>query len=161
MTTICLILLLVMRVLALEAKDLLHAVIFLGVFSLIIALLFFYLHAPDVALTEAAVGAGVSTVIFLWVIRKTREAGLIMRSFKILLVVLLLGGVLVFAVDFDLFAVNTIKKYYFQYGSAETGAINLVTAIYLGYRAFDTLGETIVLLVSIAGVMFFLGNHYA
>ena len=73
MTIICLILLLIMGILALEAKDLLNAVIFLGVFSLIIALLFFYLHAPDVALTEAAVGAGVSTVIFIWVIRKTER----------------------------------------------------------------------------------------
>ena len=84
-----------------------------------------------------------------------------MRMFKILSVVILLGGLLVLAVDFDLFAVDTMKKYYFQHGSSETGAINLVTAIYLGYRAFDTLGETIVLLLSIAGIMFFLGNHHA
>ena len=62
-----------MGILALEAKDLLKAVIFLAVFSLISALLFFYLHAPDVALTEAAVGAGISTVIFIWVIQKTER----------------------------------------------------------------------------------------
>jgi len=73
MTTICLVLLLVIGALALHAKDLVNAVIFLGVFSLISALLFFHLHAPDVALTEAAVGAGVSAVIFIWVIRKTER----------------------------------------------------------------------------------------
>lgn len=84
-----------------------------------------------------------------------------MRAFKILCVVLLLGGVLVVAVDFNLFPTETLKTYYFQRGTSETGAINLVTAIYLGYRAFDTLGETIVLLLSIAGVMFFLENHHA
>ena len=84
-----------------------------------------------------------------------------MRSLKICCVVLLLGGVLFIAVDFDLFPRNTAKMYYFQYGSAETGAINLVTAIYLGYRAFDTLGETIVMLVSIAGGIFFLESRYA
>jgi uncharacterized MnhB-related membrane protein len=71
MPVILLLLLLVMGVLALEVKDLLRAVIFLAVFSLVSALLFFYLHAPDVALTEAAVGAGVSTVIFIWVIQNT------------------------------------------------------------------------------------------
>jgi energy-converting hydrogenase B subunit D len=60
-----------MGIFALESEDLLKAVIFLAVFSLISALLFFYLHAPDVALTEAAVGAGISTVIFIWVIQKT------------------------------------------------------------------------------------------
>jgi uncharacterized MnhB-related membrane protein len=71
MTIILLLILLILGILALEAKDLLKAVIFLAVFSLISALLFFYLHAPDVALTEAAVGTGVSTVIFIWVIQKT------------------------------------------------------------------------------------------
>ena len=84
-----------------------------------------------------------------------------MRSFKIFFVVLLLGGVLFIALDVDLFPANTAKMYYFQYGPAETGAINLVTAIYLGYRAFDTLGETIVMVVSIAGVIFFLERRYA
>lgn len=39
-------------------------------------------------------------------------------------------------------------------GERETGALNLVTAIYLGYRAFDTFGETVVLLLSVSGVLF-------
>ncbi len=73
MTTILLLLLLILGVLALETKDLLMAVIFLAIFSLISALLFFHLHAPDVALTEAAVGTGVSTVIFIWIIQKTER----------------------------------------------------------------------------------------
>lgn len=38
-------------------------------------------------------------------------------------------------------------------GVEETGSINLVSAIYLGYRAYDTLGETIVLVLSVAGVL--------
>ena len=71
MIVILLLLLLLLGILALESKDLLRSVIFLAVYSLLSALLFFYLHAPDVALTEAAVGAGVSTVIFTWAIRKT------------------------------------------------------------------------------------------
>lgn len=73
MTEIILILLILMGFFALQAKDLLNAVIFLAVYSLLCALFFFYLHAPDVALTEAAVGAGVSTFIFTWVIRKTQR----------------------------------------------------------------------------------------
>ncbi len=42
-------------------------------------------------------------------------------------------------------------------GERDTGAVNLVTAIYLGYRAFDTLGETIVLLLAVSGVVVFVG----
>ncbi|WP_319558936.1 hydrogen gas-evolving membrane-bound hydrogenase subunit E [Marispirochaeta sp.] len=48
-----------------------------------------------------------------------------------------------------------IRDYIVENGSEETGALNLVTAIYLGYRAFDTLGETIVLLLAVSGVIYF------
>jgi len=71
MTDILLIIQLVISFLALQARDLLNAVIFLAVCSLLSALLLFHLHAPDVALTEAAVGAGVSTFVFVWVLHKT------------------------------------------------------------------------------------------
>lgn len=73
MINIWLILAIIMSILALQAKDLLNAVIFLAVLSLLSAVLYFYLHAPDVALTEAAVGAGISTFVFVWVIRHTRR----------------------------------------------------------------------------------------
>jgi multicomponent Na+:H+ antiporter subunit B len=48
-----------------------------------------------------------------------------------------------------------IRSYIIENGQEETGAVNLVTAIYLGYRAYDTLGETIVLLLSVSGVIVF------
>ena len=46
-----------------------------------------------------------------------------------------------------------IREHIVSRGTEETGALNLVTAIYLGYRAFDTLGETIVLLLAVSGVL--------
>ena len=51
---------------------------------------------------------------------------------------------------------SEIREYMVEKGSSETGAPNLVTGIYLGYRAFDTLGEAVVLLVAVSGVLFFL-----
>ncbi len=48
---------------------------------------------------------------------------------------------------------ETARDYLEQMGRQETGAMNLVSAIYLGYRAFDTLGETIVLLVAVSGTI--------
>ncbi|MCF7954066.1 MAG: hypothetical protein K9K78_08320 [Spirochaetales bacterium] len=45
------------------------------------------------------------------------------------------------------------RDYLELHGVQETGAINLVSAIYLGYRAFDTLGETIVLLTAVSGTI--------
>lgn len=45
------------------------------------------------------------------------------------------------------------RDYLEEYGREETGAPNLVSGIYLGYRAFDTMGETIVLLVAVSGTI--------
>ncbi len=78
-----------------------------------------------------------------------------------MLTMILLACVLIVGVRFDQTPANTAKTYCLENGPKETGAINLVTAIYLEYRAFDTLGETIVLLLSIAGVMFLLEHHHA
>ena len=50
-----------------------------------------------------------------------------------------------------------MHEHFFLRAVAESGAINLVSAIYLGYRAFDTLGETIVLVLSVAGVLLLTG----
>lgn len=52
---------------------------------------------------------------------------------------------------------SVTREYMIENGSRETGALNLVTSIYLGYRAFDTLGETIVLLIAVSGGMYLLG----
>lgn len=58
----------------------------------------------------------------------------------------------------DVQAVREATASLAERGPRETGSINLVSAIYLGYRAFDTLGETVVLLLAVAGVGLFLGR---
>ncbi|GHS95980.1 membrane protein [Synergistales bacterium] len=64
-----LILLLASGFLALWFRNLLHSVISLGVFSLVLALEFYILRAPDVAIAEASIGAGLSTTIFIITLR--------------------------------------------------------------------------------------------
>ena len=70
-----LVMMLVLAILALVVRDILVGVIILSVFSLISCLFFFYLGAPDVALTEAAVGTGIGTVVFIWTVSRTRGSG--------------------------------------------------------------------------------------
>ena len=53
---------------------------------------------------------------------------------------------------------SDLKDYFFLHGIRETGSVNLVSAIYLGYRAFDTLGEAIVLLITVTGVAVIMGG---
>lgn len=54
---------------------------------------------------------------------------------------------------------SPLRSYVLERGYDETGAVNLVTAVYLGYRAFDTLGETVVLMLAVSGVIFFVDSR--
>ncbi len=67
------ILMILLAIVAVEMKDLLSSVISAGFVSLIASIAFLYLHAPDVSMTEAAIGAGLTTFIFIIAIRKTER----------------------------------------------------------------------------------------
>jgi energy-converting hydrogenase B subunit D len=73
MTEVLLALMLILAILALAVRDLLATVVLMGVFSLVSCLFFYILGAPDVALTEAAVGTGIGTVVFIWAVFKTER----------------------------------------------------------------------------------------
>lgn len=68
-----LIILLVACLIAIELKDLLYSVIILAGASVTLAILFYMLQAPDIAITEAVVNAGVATVLYVVAISKTRR----------------------------------------------------------------------------------------
>ncbi len=73
MIELLLILMIGLAIIALTSTDLLTAVIVASVFSLVSCLLYLLLSAPDVALTEAAVGTGIGTVVFIWIVFKTQR----------------------------------------------------------------------------------------
>jgi len=73
MIEVFLIILVITALIAIEMKDLLNAAIVLAAFSSVLTFLFFSQHALDVAMAEAAIGAGVSTVLFVVAISKTRR----------------------------------------------------------------------------------------
>lgn len=74
-------------------------------------------------------------------------------------VLALVAGFLALAFAGDHEGGSPIRDHLIAEGTEETGALNLVTAIYLGYRAFDTLGETIVLLLAVSGVLFLVDRN--
>jgi len=69
---ILLILLVVCALLVAKFKDLIVATIILAALSLLLSLEFYILEAPDVAIAEAAIGAAITTAIFVIAIRATR-----------------------------------------------------------------------------------------
>jgi uncharacterized MnhB-related membrane protein len=73
MIEVLLTIMLVLAVVSLLTKDLIITVVVIGVFSLVSCFFYFVLGAPDVALTEAGVGTGIGTVVFIWIVHKTRR----------------------------------------------------------------------------------------
>jgi len=71
--TVLVLVMLVAAIAALIFKDLLNAVIASSVVSLIAAVIFYFLQAPDVAMAEAAIGAALVTAIFIIAIRRTKR----------------------------------------------------------------------------------------
>ncbi|MCF7948132.1 MAG: DUF4040 domain-containing protein [Spirochaetia bacterium] len=148
-------------------KDLYVSVILLSIFSFLSSLLFYVSHAPDVAITEAAVGAGMTTLIFVWAVHTCSPRPPQSRGIK-LSAGLLIDVLLVAAVGIALFIFlpplqgtpSFLRDFLFEHGYKDTGALNLVSAVYLGYRAFDTFGETIVLLCAVTGSIYFLSRAH-
>jgi multisubunit Na+/H+ antiporter MnhB subunit len=76
-----------------------------------------------------------------------------MKRALIIIVLVVLGYFIFDAVNLDYGRPRSgVSEYYIAKGVAETGALNLVTAIYLNYRVYDTLGEATVFFASALGV---------
>ncbi|MBN2746911.1 MAG: DUF4040 domain-containing protein [Bacteroidales bacterium] len=63
----------VIGALAIQSKKLSVAVIATGVVSLFSSILFLLMAAPDVAMTEASIGSGLTTLIYFYVLNKIKK----------------------------------------------------------------------------------------
>ncbi len=149
-----------------RAKNLMTATVLMAVYSLLMALLYLVLGAPDVAMTEAAVGAGISTVLTLAALSLIGEKEK-KHPFRLapLIVVALLIGTLVYATfDMPRFGDATnvtnghITAYYLARTESDMGIPNVVTAILASYRGYDTLGETFVVFTAALSVSLLLNR---
>jgi len=148
-------------------RNLFAVVMLMGVYSLLCAAWFVSLDAVDVAFTEAAVGAGISTVLLLAAMLLTaREAEPTKppRHWAALAVVVAAGAALLYAVpDMPVYgdpqsAANAyVGRDYLEQTPNEIAVPNIVTAVLASYRGFDTLGETMVIFTAGLGVMLMLG----
>lgn len=138
-----------------------------GVFSLVSAMLFVTLDAVDVAFTEAAVGAGISTVLVLGTLALTsRFEKPTTRSPAIpLLVVFVTGAALIYGTldmpnfgSADAPAQTHVSPEYLERSPYEIDIPNVVTAILASYRSYDTLGETAVVFTAGIGVLLLLSG---
>ena len=155
-------------------RNLFVAVMLSGIFSLLSAGLFTSMDAMDVAFTEAAVGAGISTVLLLLTLDLTTEVETnpIQPSIFPLIVALCTGGAMLYATE-DMPAFGDVAApihqvpvgsgwtdlyhhYTWVAWSSEMHVDNTVTSVLGSYRGYDTLGETFVVFTAALAVMMLL-----
>lgn len=143
-------------------RNLFSVVVLFAIYSFLMATVLVALDAVDVAMTEAAVGAGVSTVLLLAALHLTggTEAKRLRRPLVPLALSIAVGAVLAYgslglpAFSDPLAPIHThVVPRYLNEGPKETGVPNIVTAVLASYRGYDTLGETVVAFTAGAGVI--------
>ena len=145
-----------------KLRNLFSVVILSTIYSFLMATLLLIFDAVDVALTEAAVGAGISTVLMLTVLYYTKvsEEKPKFKSILPLIICLTIGGLLIYgtyglppfgAADTPIHTHVSVQ--YLERSISETGVPNVVTSVLASYRGFDTLGEVIVVFTAAIGVL--------
>lgn len=154
----------------------LTAIIIFTTYSLVMSILWILIKSPDLAITEAAVGTGITSLLFYITLRdvgelvsttkvkkrkksKKTESNLAYNFFSILFT-LGIVSILLYTINFlpeqggfNVPALNEVFDRYVSSGVEETGAINIVAAVILDYRAFDTFGEATMLFTATMGVV--------
>ncbi len=145
-----------------RSRNLFAVILLSGIYSFLMATVLVAMDAVDVAMTEAAVGAGISTVLFLGALYlgKSEEARPPSKPFLPLLVSMSVGGMLVYGTlglpefsDPQAPIHMHVAPRYLNEMKQEVDVPNAVTAVLASYRGFDTLGETAVVFTAGAGVV--------
>lgn len=149
-------------------RNLFAVVMLTGIFSLLGAAIYVIMDAVDVAFTEAAVGAGVSTVLMLGTLALTTSEEKVTHgahNFPALLLVMVAGGALIYG-TFDMPRYGDgaapvhqhVAPRYLKKSGEEIDIPNVVTSVLASYRGYDTLGETFVIFTAAAGVLALIGR---
>lgn len=148
-----LIFLVILAIALVKVRDLFAATMIFTIYSLLSAALFSVLGAGDVALTEAAVGAGISTLLVLACLTLVNryEHPTSGHNLIALMVVLVTGALLVYA-SMDLPEFGAIDNpaqvhvgpFYVENTYSDMGIPNMVAAVLASYRSMDTMGEAFV-----------------
>ena len=152
-------------------RALFPAVMLTGLYSLLSACLFVLFDAVDVALTEAAVGAGVTTILFLGGLALTKPEEKPIRKGRAasaLAVTLSTGALLIYAtLDMPHYGAadtpvqqHPLRAAIIESTERDIEIPNMVTAILASYRGFDTLGEITVIFTAAVGVLALLGSGW-
>lgn len=148
-------------------RNLFAVVMLSGIYSLLGALIYIVMDAVDVAFTEAAVGAGISTVLMLATLALTTAEEKTHKPFRLfpLLIIFVTGGTLIYGtLDMPRYGDpgapihHHVGAYYIENSGDEVGPPNIVTSVLASYRGYDTLGEVFVVFTAATGVLAIIGR---
>lgn len=147
-------------IIAVTVKDLLSSVIAVGVTGLGVCVTFLVLKAPDLAITQLVVEVLCLIILIRATIRmdlpfSTTGRWVFNTTVTITFIVIFLGISHIALKDLPPFGYPIMKvaKVYLEQGLIATGATNLISAVILDYRAYDTLGEATILFTAVIGVL--------
>jgi len=147
-------------VVAVEVKDLLSSVIAVGAVGLGLSLAFLILKAPDLAITQLVVEILCLIILIRATIKKdmplVRDGRWFFNTISTLLFIALFLLFAYFALkELPCFGQPTMRvaREYIEKGLEKTGATNIVAAIILDFRGYDTLGEATILFTAVMGVL--------
>jgi multicomponent Na+:H+ antiporter subunit B len=147
-------------IIAVEVKDLVSSVIAVGAVGMGLCMAFLVLKAPDLAMMQLVVEILSLIILIRATIRKDLPFSASGRwLFNTVCTVLFLLVFLVLAFislkNIPQFGqpIMKVSKVYLEEGLAKTGAMNIISAITLNFRALDTLGEATILFTAIIGVL--------
>ncbi len=152
----------------LTVRNLFVATMLLGIVSFTMALIFVSLDAVDVAFTEAAVGAGISTVLYIGTLSLVGAQEKTGMKFSVwpVAICLAVGAILVYATyemppygSPDNPAQTHVAPRYVEISPTEIGVPNMVTSVLASYRGFDTFGEVTVIFTAGIGVLLILSQR--
>jgi multicomponent Na+:H+ antiporter subunit B len=160
---ILLLFMIIAAIIAVETQDLLSSVICVGAIGFGGSLMFLFLRAPDIAITQIVVEVLGLIILIRATIARDRTFITGDREFfgmvvsMVIIFVIFLAGIKVFETlhpfGAPIFAEvsDAASQTYIREGLQRTGAANLVASVILDFRAYDTLGEATVLFTTIIG----------
>jgi multicomponent Na+:H+ antiporter subunit B len=148
-------------IVALEMKDILSAIIAVGVVGLGVSISFIILQAPDLAIVQFLFEIFAMIILIKSFIKKDYHEEEPSKVNFILTGVTIITLVCIFLFSISIFQklpafgkpIMSTAQYYLDNGAAQSGSANLVAPIVLDYRAYDTLGEVTVLFTAILGTL--------
>ena len=162
---ILLVLMIIGAIIAIETTNLLSSIVCVGAVGFLISIAFLFLGAPDLAVTQLVVEVLCLIILIRATINRDLTSVAGDREFfgltvtVAMVLVFAIVGIKVFA-EFPAFGqpvmdrmADTPSAVYLAQGTEQTGAKNVVTAVILGYRNFDALGQVAILFCSVLGAL--------